>query len=146
MEKTRKSLFYNKPLQHGFYFMIIFIIIISSVQLVTLQNSQKWSTVAFKWYIHNNGIIFYKTNNKFEISGEDADIYLSSIKINAEENYARRYLDSMYESMNPYDRVKVHFFGYSAQNLNKLQNYLNEMRSRDAMKSISDGAIAPVWR
>ena len=146
MEKHTKGHRYHKYIQHGVYLTIILTIVLAGCHAILLQNSRKWSVVAFKWYIHNNGIIYYKTNRKFEMSGENLDIYLSHMKINSEENQARRYLDDLYDSMGSYDRAKVHLVGYSNQDLNKLQSYLNEMRSRDAMKSISDGATAPAWR
>lgn len=146
MENHTKIHRYRKYIPHGIYLIIILSVVFVGCHAILSQNSRKWSVVAFKWYIHNNGIIYYKTNRRFEISGENLDIYLSHMKINSEENQARKYLDDLYDSMGPYNRAKVHLAGYNNQDLNKLQRYLNEMRSRDAMKSISDGATAPIWR
>lgn len=138
------NLKYNKNIAlHAIYTAVIIILLFVLLGNIYSRNSDRARGVAFEWYISRSGLIYYKTDRKFPLSGDGVDIYLYTLKANAEENYARKYLNDMYDSMSFFERFKIHAFGYRSSELSKLKVYMDKLRRDDPMTAISQGPSIP---
>lgn len=138
------NLKYRKNLAtHTIYTTAIIILLFALLHGIYNRNSDRARSVAFEWYISRSGLIYYKTDRKFPLSGDDVDIYLYTLKANAEENYARKYLNDMYDGMSFSEKFKVHAFGYRSNELSKLKVYMDKLRRDDPMTAISQGSSIP---